>query len=573
LIFKIFFGIFKEKTVKYLQMKTSTDKSIFNYFYHWESETPDSLFLRQPFGDDFKDFTWRETGSQTRKVAAYLKSLNLKEKSNIAIISKNCAEWIIADVAIQMAGHISVPIYPTLTGVQINDIMKHAEVEVAFFGKFDDWSEIKPDISTAIKGISFPTYNPDSDHAQWNEILENTEGLKENFFPVMSDLYTIIYTSGTTGNPKGVMLTHQALAEVIYNTRDVTHVERRGAKFFSYLPLSHIAERNLIEAVGIISGGTIFFAENLDTFAKNLRDAEPTHFLAVPRIWTKFQLGILSKLPQKKLDFLLKIPIVSGFITKKIQKGLGLHKTWITVTGAAPMPSSLIQWFRKIGIVIQEAYGMTENLGATCVMPRDNIKDGFVGKINPGLEVKIDSQTGEIMTRSSWNMVGYFKEPKMTADTIDTEGWLHTGDVGELDADNYLKITGRVKEMYKTSKGEYVAPAQIEMAMAENQLIEQVCVVGEHLPQPIALVVMSAMSAQMDKEAMIQNFKNQLETLNPILKAYERIHRVIILKEPWTVENNKLTPTLKLKRAIIEKEFHSRIEPWYESKDVVVFEV
>jgi long-chain acyl-CoA synthetase len=553
-------------------MKTSTDKSIFDYFYHWEAETPDNLFLRQPFGEAFKDFTWKETGIQTRKIAAYLKNLNLKPKSNVAIVSKNCAEWIIADVAIQMAGHISVPIYPTLTGIQINDIIKHAEVEVAFFGKFDDWPSIKPDISTAIIGISFPTYNPDADHVQWNDILNKTESLKDNFLPAMGDLYTIIYTSGTTGNPKGVMLTHKALAEVIYNTREVTFVERPGAKFFSYLPLSHIAERNLVEAVGIISGGTIFFAENLDTFAKNLRDAEPTHFLAVPRIWTKFHLGILSKLPQKKLDLLLKIPIVSGFIKKKIQKGLGLHKTWITVTGAAPMPSSLIQWFRKIGIVIQEAYGMTENLGATCVMPRDKIKDGYVGKINPGLEVKIDSQTGEIMTRSAWNMVGYFKEPKMTADAIDADGWLHTGDVGEVDSENFLKITGRVKEMYKTSKGEYVAPAQIEMAMAENQMIEQVCVVGEHLPQPIALVVLSDMGNKMSSDDIYRNFKVQLETLNPVLKAFERIHRIIVLKEPWTVENNKLTPTLKLKRAIIEKEFHSRLEPWYESKDLVVFE-
>ena len=553
-------------------MTISNQHSIFNYLYHWEATTPDKHFLRQPFGNEYKDFSYREAGQQIRKIAAYLKSLGLKDKSNIGLVSKNCAEWILADLAIQMAGYVSVPIYPTLTGVQISSIMAHAGVEVAFYGKFDEWHAIKPDISKHVKGIAFPTYNPDSEHVQWNDILANTQPLVGNFLPNLDDLFTIIYTSGTTGNPKGVMVTHRQMAEVLYATQDISLASRSGNTFFSYLPLSHIAERNLIETVGLVSGGTIYFAESLDTFAQNLRDAEPSHFLAVPRIWTKLQLGILSKLPQKKLDLLLKIPIISGIIKSKVQKGLGLHKTVLTATGAAPMPSSTIQWFRKLGIIIQEAYGMTENLGATCVMPKDRIKDGFVGKINPGLEVKIDAQTGEIMTRSAWNMSGYYKEPEMTAATIDAEGWLHTGDVGVVDADNYLKITGRVKEMYKTSKGEYVAPAQIEMAMAENPLSEQVCVVGEHLPQPIALIVISAMASSLNKDEIAAGFMSQLESLNPVLKPYERIQKVIILKEPWTVENNKLTPTLKLKRSFIEAEFNSRMMPWFESKEQIIFE-
>ncbi len=555
-----------------LNMTISNQYSVFNYLYHWESETPNKLFLRQPFGSTFKDFSYEESGQQIRKMAAYLQSLGLKDKSNIGLVSKNCAEWILADLAIQMAGYVSVPIYPTLTGVQISDILTHAGVEVAFFGKFDDWSNIKHDIKKSIRGIAFPTYNPDSEHAQWNDILDKTEPLRSTFLPNLDDLFTIIYTSGTTGNPKGVMITHRQLAEVVYATREISLATRANNVFFSYLPLSHIAERNLIESVGLVSGATIYFAENLETFAQNLRDAEPSHFLAVPRIWTKLQQGILSKLPQKKLDLLLKIPFVSGIIKSKVQKGLGLHKTVLAVTGAAPMPSSTIQWFRRLGIIIQEAYGMTENLGATCVMPKENVKDGFVGKINPGLELKIDSQTGEIMTRSAWNMSGYYREPEMTAATIDTDGWIHTGDVGVVDADNYLKITGRVKEMYKTSKGEYVAPAQIEMAMAENQLIEQVCIVGEHLPQPIALVVCSGLATNMSRDEIISAFNSQLNTLNPVLKPYERIEKVILLKEPWSVENNKLTPTLKLKRSIIEAEFHGRINGWFESKEKVIFE-
>lgn len=553
-------------------MKPSTDKTIIDYLFHWETASAEKVFLRQPINGVWYDTTWKETGSQVRKIAKYLQNLNLPPKSNIGLVSKNCAEWIIADMAIIASGHVSVPLYPTLTGEQINSILDHAECDVVFFGKLDGWKDIKKGIARKVKGISFPNYNPDSEHIQWNDILQNTDELTGTPKFDLNEVYTIIYTSGTTGNPKGVMLNHKALADCITITQNVSKVNESGNTFFSYLPLSHIAERNIVESVGVVSGGTIYFAENLDTFAQNLAFASPTHFLAVPRIWSKFQLGILAKLPQKKLDLLLKIPIINSIIKYKIKKGLGLHQTRLVLTGAAPMPTSLILWFRKLGIIIQEAYGMTENLGAVCVMPAEKIKDGYVGKINNGMEVKLAPQTGEILTRSTWNMVGYYKEPKMTSDTIDAEGWLHTGDVGEIDADNYLKITGRVKEMYKTSKGEYVAPAQIEMAMSVNSVIEQVCVVGESLPQPIALVVVSEIGKKMDKASLKQNLSEQLTNLNPILKNYERIKKIVLLKDSWTVENNKLTPTMKIKRNIIEKEFENRYEMWYEHADEIIEE-
>lgn len=553
-------------------MKPSTDKTIIDYLFHWETASAEKVFLRQPINGVWYDTTWKETGSQVRKIAKYLQNLNLPPKSNIGLVSKNCAEWIIADMAIIASGHVSVPLYPTLTGEQINSILDHAECDVVFFGKLDGWKDIKKGIARKVKGISFPNYNPDSEHIHWNDILQNTDELTGTPKFDLNEVYTIIYTSGTTGNPKGVMLNHKALADCITITQNVSKVNESGNTFFSYLPLSHIAERNIVESVGVVSGGTIYFAENLDTFAQNLAFASPTHFLAVPRIWSKFQLGILAKLPQKKLDLLLKIPIINSIIKYKIKKGLGLHQTRLVLTGAAPMPTSLILWFRKLGIIIQEAYGMTENLGAVCVMPAENIKDGYVGKINNGMEVKLAPQTGEILTRSTWNMVGYYKEPKMTSDTIDAEGWLHTGDVGEIDADNYLKITGRVKEMYKTSKGEYVAPAQIEMAMSVNSVIEQVCVVGESLPQPIALVVVSEIGKKMDKASLKQNLSEQLTNLNPILKNYERIKKIVLLKDSWTVENNKLTPTMKIKRNIIEKEFENRYEMWYEHADEIIEE-
>jgi long-chain acyl-CoA synthetase len=553
-------------------MNFSENDTLLDFLYHWEKTTPATIYLKQPFGNTWKDFTWAETATQVRKIAQYLRNLNLPEKSNIALVSKNCAEWIISDLAIMLSGHVSVPLYPTLIGPQINQVMVHAGCKVAFIGKLDDWAAMKPGIPEEVLCVSFPTYNPDPNHVQWNEILEREKPFLENLKPKMTDVNTIIYTSGTTGNPKGVITTYGAFTACVMHTSHLTFLNRPNNRFFSYLPLCHIAERNIVEAVSIISGGVVFFAESLESFAKNLNEAKPTHFLAVPRIWTKFQQGILDKMPQNKLDFLLKIPIFNKVVKKKIREGLGLNQSIICLTGAAPMPLYLIKWFRKIDIHIQEAYGMTENLGAVCMMPPDKIKDGTVGKIYPKMEIKIDVETGEILNKSPWNMIGYYNEPALTAQTIDTEGWLHTGDVGEVDEDGYLKITGRVKEMYKTSKGEYIAPTQIEVGFAENTNIDQICLVGQNLPQPIALVVLSEAGKKLSETEIIESLTITLDELNPKLRTYEKVQKIVLMKEVWNVENNKLTPTLKIKRNSIEKDYGECFEKWYEREGKVIFE-
>lgn len=553
-------------------MELSPDKTLLEYFYFRETNQPDKIYLKQPFGDTYKDFSWKEVGIQSRKIASYLKSLNLPPKSNIGLISKNCAEWLIADFGILMSGHVSVPFYATLTAEQLNQVMTHSGCSVLFVGKLDNAPSIEGGIPHEVKCISFPTYNPQPQHIQWDYIMENYAPQEEDYIPQMDELSCIIYTSGTTGNPKGVMLTYKAVATGVYSTRNYTKLDYPNPRFFSYLPLCHIAERNVIESAATISGATVYFAETLESFPRNLAAARPTHFLAVPRIWTKFQLGVLSKLSQKKLDLLLKIPLLNNFIKTKIRKGLGLNDTVIILTSAAPMPAELIRWFRNIGIIIQEAYGMTENLGAVSMMPREKIKDGTVGKLYPGMEVKLLPATNEICTRSEWNMTGYYKEPAMTAETIDSEGWIHTGDVGEVDEEGYLKITGRVKEMYKTSKGEYVAPAQIEAGFANNNFIEQICVVGNHLPQPVALVVLSDLGKETPTKTIEGSLEATLNSLNPQLKPYERVKRIVILKDPWTVENNKLTPTMKIKRSNIEKDFASKLEPWYNKTETIIWE-
>jgi long-chain acyl-CoA synthetase len=551
-------------------------ETLIGHFYAWEKTKPNAIYLRQPSGDSLLDFTWADVGQQARRMASYLNTLNLPPHSNIGLVSKNCAHWIIADIAIMMSGHVSVPFYPTLTGPQLQQVLEHSECRVLFVGKLDGWDMVKSGVPAGVHKIAFPGYGQsapsvDAEAAQWNDILVANEPMSGNPLPDRMDVSTIIYTSGTTGNPKGVMLTYDAMSSVMSKTKVQMRHDVADSRFFSYLPLCHIAERNVVEATSLALGGTVYFAESLETFAKNLAVARPTHFLAVPRIWTKFQMGILAKLPQAKLDRLLRIPIISGLVKRKIRQGLGLNDAQLILTGAAPMPLSLIQWFRRIGIVIQEAYGMTENMGAVSMMPADKIKDGTVGRVNDGMAIRVDPQTGEIQTRAGWNMLGYYREPALTDATI-KDGWLYTGDVGEVDSEGFLRITGRVKEMYKSPKGEYIAPSQIEFGFAENNHIEQVCVTGQQLPQPIALIVLSDMARQADRQTVAQGLQQTLDVLNERVHTYERVRKLIVVKEPWTVENNIMTPTMKMKRNVIDARYGPQYEPWFGREEVIVWE-
>jgi len=551
-------------------------QTLVDFFYYWEKQQPDKVFLRQPIGDRFIDLSWGEVGRQARILANYLQSIGLPPRSNIGLVSKNCAHWLIADIAILISGHVSVPFYPTLTGDQLRQVLDHSGCQLLFVGKLDDWNSMKTGVPDDLPCVAFPPYKasspPDPRHTQWHDILAQYEPLTSNPRPHPEDIFTIVYTSGTTGNPKGVVMDYRAMAAAIERTKPMMHHDLPETRFFSYLPLCHVAERNLVEATALATGGTVYFAESLDTFGKNLAAARPTHFLAVPRIWTKFQLGILAKMPQAKLDRLLRIPIINELVKSKIRKSLGLNDAKLILTGAAPMPTSLIRWFRRLGIVIQEAYGMTENMGAVSMMPADQIKDGTVGKLYPGMEVRIDPATGEVLTKADWLMRGYYREPAQTEATL-RDGWLHTGDVGELDEEGFLRITGRVKEMYKTAKGEYVAPAQIEFGFADNNFIEQICVAGQNLPQPIALVVLSELGRQSDRSAVAQSLSDTVASLNPTLHAYERVRKVVVVRESWTVDNNMMTPTMKIKRNIIEARYEPHMPVWYERDEAVIWEV
>jgi len=556
--------------------KTTTNAPFDFQFYRWEKEFKDRPFLRQPFGDRWEEYSWGEVGQMARKLATGLRSLGLRDNAHIGLISKNCREWIIADLAIMMAGYISVPFYPTLNDKELNTLLEFGDVDLLFVGKVEHWEQQKKGVPKDMPVIAFPPYanhSPAPEAIQWFDFIDQHPPLETPHQPMVNDTWTIIFTSGTTGDPKGVVLNYLANEKTALLTLESNPLEidfNGKNDFFSYLPLNHIAERVVVEFGVFRFGGTISFVESIDTFAQNLQQAQPTVFFAVPRIWTKFQMGVLAKLPQPKLEKLLKIPLLSGFIKRKLRKGLGLHRARAIVSGAAPLLDSQREWFRSIGIPITNGYGMTENCAITTQLPAPiSNKPGSVGIPQPEVDIKIDPETSEIMMRGPFVMVGYYKQPELTAQVLQ-DGWLRTGDQGYLDSDGFLYITGRVKDIFKTSKGKYIEPLVLESYFADIVDFEQMCIVGLGLPQPIGLVVLSEVGKSKDKNELTAQLEQTLKNVNNKLESYKKVSTLVLTDEEWTVENGLTTPTLKIKRNAIDKKYEKNYKAWYDREETVL---
>ncbi len=541
-------------------------------FLKWERETPHNLFFRQPIGGDWKTWTYQQAGEEIRKIASGLLSLNLPARSKIAIVSKNCAHWIMADLAIFMSGHVSVPLYANSSAASIKQILEHSESKVIFVGKLDDYENQKKGIPDSVQKISASFYGI-KDGLLWEDIVEKQKPLTNIVDRGDEELLTIMYTSGTTGVPKGVMFNSQAFdhtTKILIRYLHAWETLPEHPRLFSYLPLCHIAERNLTEMLGCYCGATISFVESLETFGRDLASVQPDLFFGVPRIWAKFQEKILEKMPQKKLDTFLKIPILNSIVKKKIKKSLGLSKAGLKGTAAAPIPVSLLQWFDKLDIRLREIYGMTEN----CALSHSNQKEIRFGSVGPAMEsveVKLTEEQ-EILTRHIALMMGYYKEPEMTAQVMTSDGYLRTGDQGSISADGFLTITGRVKDLFKTDKGKYISPAPIEMKLLKNSDIEQVCVVGMSIPQPIALVLLSAAGKAKSKEELIKSLSASVAEVNPTVEHYEELKKVVIMQEEWTINNGLMTPTMKVKRNEVEKLKVPHYPKWYAMNGLVVWE-
>ncbi len=504
-------------------------------------------------------------------MAAHLSSLGLPKGSKIAIFAKNNAWWLMSDLAIWMAGHVSVPVYPTLAPNSIRQILEHSEAKLVFVGKLDGFAAMEPGIPSTLPRIALPLA-PAMDAPQWSDIVAKTEPMRESPKREPDDMATIIYTSGSTGEPKGVMHSFRTMSAAFAFAKESGM--QQSDRLISYLPLAHVAERAVLETTNLKIGYHVFFAESLESFVEDVKRAQPTLFGSVPRLWLKFQSGVFAKMPAEKLARMLKIPILRGIVKKKVLDGLGLRNVRWAVTGSAPTPPELMAWYRQLGLNMYEVYGMTENFAVSHLSRPGLVRTGYAGSPMDGVEHKLGTDD-EVLIKSPGNMLGYYKADHLTREVLDAEGFLHTGDRGHIDEKNRLKITGRVKELFKTSKGKYVAPAPIENRLLAHADLEQACVAGANMAQPYALVVLAEHIRKSkrvldEREALTRTLEDYIAKLNSELDPHEQLEKVVIMTEEWSVENGLLTPTLKLRRAAIEERYASRVKAWYaHTKNVI----
>ncbi|MEW6706066.1 MAG: AMP-binding protein [Pseudomonadota bacterium] len=552
---------------------------ILDRVYEHERVLAHRVYLTQPLaGGRVVEYTWSQVLDEARRMAAHLRARGFEPGARIAILSKNCAHFVMAELAIWMSGHTTVAIFPTETADTVHHVLGHSGASLLFVGKLDAWEQQRRGVPAGLPCIALPLAPP-TGFETWQDIVARTPPLEGQTARAPEDLAMLIYTSGSTGVPKGVMVSFGAISRVGEAiARDIR--ERIGAdapsRVLSYLPLAHSYERSWVEAASLVDGSTqVFFAESLDTFIQDLQRARPTLFLSVPRLWLKFQQGVFAKISPERLDRLLRIPLVGRLVARKVLKGLGLDQVVVAGSGSAPIPSELIAWYRRLGLNLHEGYGMTEDSSYSHSSNARFNAPGHVGVPMPGVQVRL-SDEGEILIKSPGQFSGYYRDPELTAASFTEDGFFRTGDLGERGADGLLRLTGRVKELFKTAKGKYVAPAPIENELNAHPMVELSLVSGVGQPMAFAMVVLAEhLRPRLHEPALRQQVGAELAALlgrlNRRLAEHERLRMIVVAREPWTIDNGCLTPTMKIRRARIEAQVAERLGDWYGVQEPVLW--
>jgi long-chain acyl-CoA synthetase len=531
---------------------TDTVKSPLEMFYQWETQTPDKVYLRQPTQLQWQEYTWREVADQVRRIASFLKSKDYPVGSRIAIWSSNSKDWPIVDLAIMLSGHISVPIYPGQDTGSANYILNHSEARLVFAGDFDQAAHVQDALTDGMETVAMLGCSFECD-TSLEAIANEYPPYPDSPIPNPEDVFTIIYTSGTTGNPKGVMHMHQTPGYVVPGLTDAFRMSEGDTRLFSFLPMSHAAERIIVGMSSLYKNASISFSEGLATFGDEIRSVQPTFFFAVPRLWVKFKEGIDAAIPpaaQTNLSDEQKAAIATQ---------LGLGEAKFIITGSAPCPTDVQDWFLDKGIALRDAYGMTENfIHGVGWLHNDQPVSGCVGRpMDDSVQVRL-SDTGEIQFKSKGLMKGYYLNDEKTAEVFD-DGWYCTGDSGKFDEEGNLWVTGRLSEVFKTSKGKFIVPMHLEDLFGRSPLLAQFCVMGHGYDQPILMTTLSETGAALDTAEVKSQLEALLDEINAEVPPYERVGQIYATAE-WTIENALLTPTMKLKRNQIAQTYQQQIE-------------
>ena len=611
-------------------------QTIIDRFHERTKSHPDKIALRYKAGGQWKDITWRQYGDTVKRVGKALIALGIGNGDKMSLLSLNRPEWHFADIGCMSIGAATAPIYVTNSPDQVRHVISDSDSKVAIVENNEQLEKIlkvREELPELKKVVVIEGYQGDADAGlvmTWEDFLASGDSIEDSKYEEVTkavkpeNLATFVYTSGTTGMPKGVMLTHGNIWWTATHTEQQIPIGNSAAldvmnngRALSYLPLSHIAERMISHLLMIYYGTETWFAESLETLLPDLNACKPTYFFGVPRVWEKFYAGVQAKMaaadPNDRKAKLAKKAIELGkqvtiaeqeavarggkmsdakvplgvkvqhaaldkLVLSKIRAVFGLDECELALSAAAPLSPDLIWFFHSIGIKICEGYGQSEDNGPTSWNPPDAIKIGTVGKPLPGLEVKI-AEDGEILVRGGNVMPGYYKNDQATQETINEEGWLMSGDVGELDEHNYLKITDRKKDLIITAGGKNIAPQEIENKIKHSHpLISQVVVIGDKRPFLTALVTLDeektpgwaseqgiegGIAGAANHERLLKEIEGAINEVNNSMAKVEGIKKFRVLERDFLQEENEITPTMKVKRKQINEIYGDSIEEMY----------
>jgi long-chain acyl-CoA synthetase len=558
--------------------------------------------------DGWQSTSFRQYADQVRRAARALVALGFQPGQTVSILGFNRPEWAIMDLACMAAGGAPAGIYTTCSPTEVAYIVNHAESPLVLVEDAEQWQKVQakrselPQLRHVVTMKGAPRID-DPMVLGWEELLEKAEGVEEAEIDRRvaalepAGLATLIYTSGTTGPPKGVMLSHDNLAWTARVIVDLVGATSRDT-VLSYLPLSHIAEQMVTLLGAATAGYAAYFAESVDKLGDNIKEVQPTVFFGVPRVWEKFHAGVSAKLVQAtgvKKQLLawargvatrvnalenqgeapgpvlsLKYRLADRLIFSKLKPALGMGRARVCVSGAAPIAREVLEFFASLDIPIWEVYGQSEGSGPTSLNVPGKTKLGTVGPVLPGVEVRIEPD-GEILVKGRNVFLGYYKEPEATKEALTEDGWLRSGDLGELD-DGFLRITGRKKEIIITAGGKNITPKNIEAALKNHELVSEAVVIGDRRKFLSVLLTLDEEAARRvagDAEALHENaairaeLERAIEGVNQELARVETIKKFTILPKHFSIEGGELTPTMKVKRKLVAQKYSAEIEAMY----------